>query len=77
MGGGRRAERVNPYGICQANAQEHHVATFVDPSQWHCSFSGAEALSQFFGSGGFQPVFFLVADLTVGANSVQFCLKWI
>ena len=32
------------------------------------SFSGAEAFSQFF---------FLVADLTVGANSVQFCLKWI
>ena len=33
------------------------------------SFSGAEAFNQFF--------FFLVADLTVGANSVQFCLKWI
>ena len=41
---------------------------------------------QFFGSGGFQPVFrerrlsasfFGVADLIVGANSVQFCLKWI
>ena len=46
-------------------------------SQWHCSFSGAEAFSQFFGSGGVQPVFFVVADLTVGANSVQFCLKWI
>ena len=26
MGGGRRAERVNAYGICQANEQEHHVA---------------------------------------------------
>ena len=26
MRDGRRAERVNAYGICQANEQEHHVA---------------------------------------------------
>ena len=26
MGGGRRAERENAYGICQANEQEQHVA---------------------------------------------------
>ena len=51
------------------------------------SFSGAEAFSQFFrerwlsasfsGAEAFSQFFFVVADLTVGANSVQFCLKWI
>lgn len=30
MGDGRRAERVNAYGICQANEQERHVAQGVD-----------------------------------------------